>query len=51
MLEQSAFKSLWLPVSKQNYKHITNFTAQLFKNKLQLVKTRNIFEKINLRIL
>ena len=51
MLEQNVFINLQLPVSRQNCEQITNIIAQLYKNKLQLAKTRNIYEKINSRIL
>ena len=33
-LEHSAFKSLQLPISRENCEQITNVNAQLYKNKL-----------------
>ncbi len=38
MLEYSAFKSLRLPVSRENREHITDVIAQLYKDKLQSEK-------------
>lgn len=36
---------------KKNCKQITNINVPLHKNKLQLAKTGNIYEKTNSRIL
>ncbi len=51
MLEYSAFKSVQLPVSKKNHEQITNVIVQLYKDKLQLVKTGNTYKKTDLGIL
>lgn len=50
-LEYSAFKSLQLLVSRENYKQITNVIIKLYKDKLQLAKTRNTYETTNPKIL
>ena len=50
-LERSAFKSLRLPVSRENRKQITDVIAQLYKNKLQSAKTGNAYEKTDPGIL
>ena len=50
-LERSAFKSLRLPVSKENREQITNVIAQLYKNKLQSAKTGNAYERTDPGIL
>ncbi len=50
-LEHSAFKSLRLPVSKENREQITDVIAQLYKDKLQSAKTGNAYERIDPGIL
>ncbi|WP_375449210.1 C-terminal helicase domain-containing protein [uncultured Nostoc sp.] len=52
MLEQSAFKNLRLPVSRENREQITDVIAQLYKNKLQSAKkTGNAYERTDPGIL
>lgn len=50
-LEYSAFKSLQLLVNRENYEQITNVIIKLYKDKLQLAKTRNTYEITNPKIL
>lgn len=51
MLKQSILKNLQLFISKKNCKQITNIITQLYKNKLELVKIQNVYEKTNPEIL
>ena len=52
ILEQSTFRNLRLPVSRENREQITDVIAQLYKNKLQSAKkTGNIYEKTDSGIL
>ncbi len=51
MLEHSAFKSLRLPVCRENCKQITDVIVPLYKDKLQSAKTGNTYERTNLGIL
>lgn len=45
MLEHNTFKSFQLPVNRENRKRITDVITQLYKDKLQLAKTRNTYER------
>lgn len=51
MLEQNVFKNLQLPVIIEKCKQITNIIVYLYKKKLQLVKTRNVYDRTDLKIL
>ncbi len=50
-LDHGTFKSLRLPVSRENREQITNVIAQLYKDKLQSAKTGNAYERTDPRIL
>ncbi len=50
-LEYSAFKSFRLPINRETCKPITDIIAQLYKDKLELAKTGNAYEKTDPEIL
>ena len=50
-LKHSTFKSFQQSISRKNCNQITNVIAQLYKDKLQLAKIGNVYERIYSRIL
>lgn len=45
MLEQSVLKNFQLPFNRKNRKQIINVIIQLYKSKLQLAKTGNVYKR------